>query len=188
VWVGDNAILTARHCVAAVRDAVNSDKTEGTADVGEVGLSIKYGIEKEFGGDMSLEGSHISKVVAVDDEHDLALLQAVGKGIPKHQIVRLAEYNPAIGSRLDIVGHPNGILWSYYVGYVAGYRDQVGDKDIVGPFIQVEAPIWHGNSGGGIFYGGKLVGIVSFAAGHAPSLAFGIGLKTLRTFLTVNLK
>jgi S1-C subfamily serine protease len=57
------------------------------------------------------------------------------------------------------------------------------DDELLGPWMQVSAPIWYGNSGGGAFDAeGSLVGIASFKA-LAPNVAFYVHLETIREFL-----
>jgi hypothetical protein len=213
VWVGSNAILTARHCVTSVMEhmnneidarnekitrdmsAIGKDKTEIEKEMIprflEVGLPIHYILENEVTSpDQEPTAVHLSRSAFVDNDHDLALLHADGVAIPAHEVAELAYNNPAIGEVIHVVGHVKGLYWSYIQGTVSAYRSELEEapEGIKGPFTQVSAPVYFGNSGGGCFdEGGKLIGVVSFIA-PAPSTTFLIGLKPLRLFLNAHLQ
>ena len=117
----------------------------------------------------------------------MALLRAVGSAIPDHDYAKLASYAPAIGEKIHIVGHVKGLYWSYIEGVVSGYRLEVPaakvEAHMSGPFMQLSAPVYFGNSGGGVFNSdGDLVGVVSFMLG-APLTNFAIPVKRIRALV-----
>jgi serine protease Do len=133
---------------------------------------------------------HVGKVVGWALDRDLALIEAVGKAVPEHEYATLASDDPAMMESLTVVGHPKGLYWTYMTGSCAGVRDTLphmsksseGDKRI-GPFLQVEAPVYFGNSGGGAFNDrGELVGIASFLL-RLPGEGFFIGRESMHAFL-----
>ncbi len=172
VWISPHNMLTAGHCAAA---AVQRYHARSTTPEFPYGFEINY---------QATEGGKVftSYLVKLDLDHDLALLWA--PTAPTHGSASLALFSPSIGEELHIVGHPGGIPWTYHHGYVAGYRaEDFVDMEIVGPFLQVSAPIFGGNSGGGAFDNdGALVGICSFTM-RAPGTGYFIHLKTIRKFL-----
>ena len=136
-------------------------------------------------------------VIVVDPTHDLALIEAGGSNLPLHDIAVVADENPGIGETLHIVGQPKGLYWSYITGVVSAYRKslpesrsivtEVNELKVVGPYMQVSAPVWYGNSGGGAFdTDGKLVGIASFLTGSPVSCHF-IHPDVIRLLLTDHL-
>lgn len=133
---------------------------------------------------------HLSHVVSWNEEHDLALLEAAGQAIPSHEIAKVAAAVPAMGERIHVCGHPKGLYWTFLEGTVAGYRQSLphlsakGDKvKSVGPYLQLEVPIYFGNSGGGAFDdAGQLIGIADFML-KLPSEGFFIPVDPIRTFL-----
>ena len=180
VWVGRNEILTAHHCVQA---AANLD-SEDDEDLDAMGIKIHFTLQQEnMGVGESPSVIHLSTVVAVDPTHDLALVKAEGEAIPAHPIAKLVDISPAIGERVYIVGHVKGLYWSFISGTVAAYRSSLPYAKNGGPFMQLSAPVYYGNSGGGVFNAdGELCGIVSFMA-SAPMTNFAIDIYSLDKFL-----
>jgi S1-C subfamily serine protease len=126
---------------------------------------------------------HLTYVLSLSNEYDLALLKIVGE-IPLHGIARLADKSPGVGEKLYIVGHPHGLTYTHTEGNVGAYRVKLpeaeDDKAMAGPYLQVSAPVWKGNSGGGAFNEeGELIGICSFMVG-VPNSSFFVHLDTLR--------
>lgn len=218
VWVDDKHILTANHCVEGEqewqqerldkRKEANKEEPKslqellqrlfggGNLEEGDtiekMGLKVHYIVEKEvMGVAAEPSGWHLSKVVAFDSEHDLALLEAQGQLLPPHKIAKLAGETPALGEHVNLVGHQTGLYWTYMEGMVSAYRDaehyqrlSAGrDKDSKGPYMQLQAPVFYGNSGGGAFNDyGELVGI-AVRITRAPNVAFYVHRDTIKSFL-----
>jgi S1-C subfamily serine protease len=117
-----------------------------------------------------------------DEASDLALLLAAVP--PSHATAALAPGNPPEGEDVDIVGHPAGFVWTLSRGCVSGYR--VRDEEHVR--MQLSAPVFFGNSGGGAFVRGQLVGIahtIAFSRNMpVPNVAFFVTLSDIRSFLS----
>ena len=221
VWVDDKHILTANHCVEGElewqQDRLDARKQKqnvegpltlqqllqklfGGGDLPEVdkiekkGLKIHYIVEKEVMG-VAAEpaGWHLSKAVAFDEEHDLALLEVQGQLQPPHKVARVASETPELGEHVNIVGHQTGLYWTYMGGQVSAYRDEdhykrlsAGRDDAKGPYMQVQSPIFYGNSGGGCFNDyGELVGI-AVRITRAPEVGFFVHRDTIASFLDKN--
>lgn len=188
VWVSRTEIVTAHHCVQAAANYLANPELDGDGpDVDPNGVKITYIIGSEANGvGEEPTGLHMAMAIGLDSDHDIAVLRAMGNAIPGHKVARLADHMPGIGEEIYTIGHVAGFYWSYVRGVVSAYRDDLpGAKglNISGPFIQLSAPIYHGNSGGGIFdEDGELVGIVSFTAG-APVTSFAIPIKRVRVLL-----
>lgn len=106
-------------------------------------------------------------VLAVHDRIDLAVLEAVGR-LPAHAVAEPGP-TPRYADRVLVVGHPQGLGWSVAEGLVTGTRTYDGAH-----WLQASAPVWFGNSGGGLFdTHGRLVGITSH--GHALPFAQHLG-------------
>lgn len=181
VWVSETEILTAHHCVQAAANAAAGVGEDEDVDV--VGAKIYY-IEKNevMGYKRDPSALHWAKVEKADKLHDLALVRAVGAAIPGHDIAKIASSVPNRGDGVHIVGHVTGLFWTYIEGVVAGYRsDLYMEKG--GPFLQLSAPVYFGNSGGGVFNNdGELVGIVSFMM-RAPLTNFAIPVDSINRFM-----
>lgn len=219
VWVDEKHILTANHCVDGElewqQERLDKRKEKSEEEpqtlqqllqklfgggggpeeadrVEKTGLKIHYIVEKEvMGVAAEPSGWHLSKVVAFDEAHDLALLEAVGELQPPHKVAKLAKSTPEMGEHINMVGHPTGLYWTYIDGHVSAYRDadhyqrlNVGrGDDAKGPYMQVQAPVFYGNSGGGCFNDyGELVGI-AVRISRVPDSGFYVHLDTVRDFL-----
>ncbi len=183
VWISETHILTAGHCMAGLARHIKG-KDEGEVD--PVGVKVHYIIEREVT-DVGEEPTaiHLAKVEKWNEDKDLALVKAFGKTIPYHNHAELVKEMPALGESVFIVGHPKGLYWSYINGVVSSYRSELsfGPLSNYGPFVQISAPVWFGNSGGGAFDGnGDLVGIASFIT-RAPNTSFFVHPDNIKNFL-----
>ncbi len=210
-WISKSVILTANHCVeglahrlgeeqlleAAAAQGVDSEMLEMMLALGAIdppyvdpATVMVHFIQANEVTNVGQEPSadHIANVLKLSKQDDIALLQVVNPGSLRHEVAQLAEESPAVGEDVYFMGHQNGLYWSYMKGMVSAYRDDMsalfGDdsqRDI--PFMQVQAPVWHGNSGGGAFNSsGELVGMADFIT-RAPDMGFCVHLETIRGFL-----
>jgi Trypsin-like peptidase domain len=221
VWVDETHIVTADHCVKAELDHQQDRLDERKQKDKEEPKTIQSLFARLFGGSMEnteddkieekglvvhfiqenevievgKEPSawHMSRVLAYDEKHDLALLEATGKELAGHRIAKLADTTPEVGEHLNIVGHTTGMFWTYIQGNVSAYRGEdfvktKKDKTDAGPWMQVASPMFFGNSGGGAFNdNGELVGIADWMK-RAPEMGFFIHLDTIKSFLSSSLK
>ena len=88
-----------------------------------------------------------AKVIGVDKKTDLALLKAEGDGFA---YVAFASKPPRVGDWVIAVGNPFGLGGTVTAGIVSARGRDIGS----GPyddFLQIDAPVNHGNSGGPTF-------------------------------------
>ncbi|SHL65862.1 Do family serine endopeptidase [Roseibium suaedae] len=120
-----------------------------------------------------------AKLVGADKRTDLALLKVDAN--KKFTYVKFAEDAPVVGEWVLAIGNPFGLGGSVTAGIVSARGRDIG----AGPyddFIQIDAPINHGNSGGPAFnMKGEVIGIN--AAIYSPSggnvgIAFAIPAST----------
>jgi serine protease Do len=110
-------------------------------------------------------------VVAVSPDIDIAVFEiAEREGLTQ---ARVADVPPVVGDRVYAVGHPYGFEWSVTSGIVSYVTRAIPEY---GRYIQTDAPVNPGNSGGALFNeSGELIGIPSMGR-----VAFGgaqIGLN-----------
>ncbi|AIQ97581.1 HtrA protease/chaperone protein [Prochlorococcus sp. MIT 0801] len=108
-------------------------------------------------------------------ERDLALIKVAGtKGTP----IKLSKNSPEVGSDVVVIGAPSGLEFSLTRGVVSQIRDREN-------FVQIDAPVNPGNSGGPVFNnGGCAIGVVTFKSGEGTEgLNFAIGNKQITKFL-----
>jgi len=102
------------------------------------------------------------KVIGYDVRLDLALVQVQTRGKP----VKFYERRELeLGSTVDVIGHPAGLNFSITRGVVSAVRKEKsvqlqGGQDVL--FVQIDAPTNPGNSGGPVFKGEEVVGVVSW--------------------------
>jgi hypothetical protein len=183
VWISDVEILTAGHCAAAIAEKTQGGGIEGL-DIDPVDVPVHYIVQDEVTSvGKEPTAIHLSKVVSYDKDHDLALLKALGKTIPSHDHTNVVSEMPALGEHVYIVGHPKGMYWSFVEGVISQYHDKLPRDHGEGPYVQISAPVWFGNSGGGAFDSrGDLVGIASFIT-RAPNTSFFVHPDAINKFL-----
>lgn len=198
VWINNDTLLTALHCAQGAATMVEIKKLP--LDLRKfaplfikrvqdpTGIEMSYITENEVVGlEEKPKNTYTSIVVAIDENHDLALLKAK-KNIPNHNWLRISNYMPKVGDKVYVIGHQGGLYFTVMDGMVAAIRetypiDLDDDFNIQGPLIQVFSSIYYGNSGGPIIsQNGEIIGIVSFIA-KAPNQGFGIAPPSIKQFI-----
>lgn len=188
VWVAKDTFVTAGHCVEDLGKPFEQVLLEhlvpeasweevGIKKWNPVGQAMTYSARNDIRDTetRTIRGTHPGKVLAYDKAHDLALVRATPDStdaIPDHDIATVAS-SARVGQPVHIVGHTIGLWWSYTHGYVAQIRPAMPNfhEDKMNT-LQVSAPVFFGNSGGGAFNeDGQLVGVMSWIR-KGPSLGF----------------
>src|SRR5688572_18843767 len=124
--------------------------------------------------------THKAKVVGVDPRTDLALIKVEGGNFP---YVKLADNPPRIGDWVIAVGNPFGLSSTVTAGIVSARGRDIG----AGPyddFIQIDAPVNRGNSGGPTFdVNGNVIGVnaaIFSPSGGNVGIAFAIPAETVQ--------
>ena len=126
-----------------------------------------------------------AKVVGTDPKTDLALLKVEQKG--DYPFVTLAKEMPHIGDWVVAIGNPYGLGGTVTAGIISAEGRDIGD----GPydrFLQIDAPINRGNSGGPTFnMQGQVVGVntaIYSPSGGSVGIGFAIPSTTADTVVT----
>lgn len=116
-----------------------------------------------------------AKVVGTDPKTDIALLKVTGRD--DFPYVKLSESVPAVGSWVIAMGNPFGLGGTVTAGIVSATGRDIGN----GPyddFMQIDAPVNSGNSGGPTFdMKGEVVGVntaIFSPSGGNVGIAFAI--------------
>ena len=122
------------------------------------------------------------KVLAKDARLDLALVKVQSRGKP----VRFySDKTVDLGETVEAIGHPKGLEFSITRGVVSSLRkiERDGGKEVL--FIQTDAPINKGNSGGPLFLRGKVVGVntLGWAKHQAEGLNFSVHYSEVLRFI-----
>ena len=122
-----------------------------------------------------------AKVVGTDPRTDLALLKVKDSG--NYPYVQLADAKARIGDWVLAIGNPFGLGGTVTAGIVSAQGRDIGS----GPyddFIQIDAPINRGNSGGPTFnQAGEVVGVntaIYSPSGGNVGIAFAIPASTVK--------
>jgi serine protease Do len=151
---GDGYVVTNNHVVA------NGTSFEVTTDNGK---------------------TYQAKVIGTDPQTDLALIKVIGGG--DFPYVRLAAEVPRVGEWVLPVGNPFGLGGTVTAGIVSARGRDIG----AGPyedFIQIDAPVNKGNSGGPSFnVRGEVIGVntaIFSPSGGSVGVAFDIPAETVK--------
>jgi len=192
VWIDQYTILTAFHCVADLGRPPVTDLLEqllqGLGDSVPPELRTWTAVWDPTGQPEPyfLKGDKVTKRAVVayfDRKLDLALLEDVNP--PPHAVAHLGRTCLRDGEEVDVVGSPSGFAFSYSHGYISSTIDGAPGKQF--KTLEIAAPIWFGNSGGGAFdANGDLAGIADYMAssGHGVApMGFFIHRDVVRDFL-----
>ena len=125
--------------------------------------------------------SYDAKVIGTDTRTDLALIKVDGTDFP---YVKLADSTPRVGDWVLAVGNPFGLGGTVTAGIVSARGRDIG----AGPyddFIQIDAPVNKGNSGGPTFdVDGNVIGVntaIFSPSGGSVGIAFAIPADTVKS-------
>lgn len=137
----------------------------------------------------------VSKVLAVDAVHDLALLRVLYISGPPLDLADDPDSDDpqwkipegftlitslSIGEEVYAIGNPEGLEGTFSQGIVSGIRF-INKKS----YIQITAPISHGSSGGPVLNkNGEVVGIAVGALRSGQNLNFAIPVSELRSLVS----
>ena len=128
--------------------------------------------------------TYSAKVIGTDSRTDLALIKVDGNDFP---YVKLADTTPRIGDWVLAVGNPFGLGGTVTAGIVSARGRDIG----AGPyddFIQIDAPVNKGNSGGPTFdVDGNVIGVntaIFSPSGGSVGIAFAIPADTVKSVIT----
>src|ERR1700742_1607610 len=126
--------------------------------------------------------TYTAKVIGADPKTDIALIKVEGGSNFPH--VPLAEKQPRIGDWVLAVGNPFGLGGTVTAGIVSARGRDIGN----GPyddFIQIDAPVNKGNSGGPSFdIDGNVIGVntaIFSPSGGSVGIAFDIPSETVKS-------
>jgi serine protease Do len=125
--------------------------------------------------------SYTAKVIGTDTRTDLALIKVEGRN--DFPFVHLADTSPRIGDWVLAVGNPFGLGGTVTAGIVSARGRDIG----AGPyddFIQIDAAVNKGNSGGPTFdVDGNVIGVntaIFSPSGGSVGIAFDIPAETVK--------
>ena len=129
----------------------------------------KRGIAKLVGQE---EQFAIDGYVAIDKDHDLAILKVTGLHAPALPLGN--SDNVQVGETVYAVGNPRGLEGTFSPGAISSVRS--GDNTVIrGKILQITAPISPGSSGGAVLNNrGQVIGIAVATRVDGQNLNFAI--------------
>src|SRR5438128_4676834 len=125
--------------------------------------------------------TYTAKVIGTDPRTDLALIKVAGR--TDFPFAKLSDSKPRIGDWVVAVGNPFGLGGTVTAGIVSASGRDIGN----GPyddFIQIDAPINKGNSGGPAFdMNGNVIGVntaIFSPSGGSVGIGFDIPASTAK--------
>ena len=126
--------------------------------------------------------TYTAKVIGTDPKTDLALIKVEGGS--DFPYVKLAEKTSRVGDWVVAVGNPYGLGGTVTAGIISARGRDIG----AGPyddFIQIDAPVNSGNSGGPTFdVNGNVIGVntaIFSPSGGSVGIAFAIPADTVKS-------
>jgi serine protease Do len=127
--------------------------------------------------------THTAKVIGTDSRTDLALIKVEGGPFP---YVKLSDKAPRIGDWVLAVGNPFGLGGTVTAGIVSARGRDIG-ASAYDDFIQIDAPVNKGNSGGPTFdTEGNVIGVntaIFSPSGGSVGIAFAIPADTVNSVI-----
>ena len=128
--------------------------------------------------------TYTAKVIGTDPKTDIALIKIDGRN--DFPFVRLGDTPPRVGDWVLAVGNPFGLGGTVTAGIVSARGRDIG----AGPyddFIQIDAPVNKGNSGGPSFdVNGNVIGVntaIFSPSGGSIGIGFAIPSDTVKTVI-----
>src|SRR5215831_9026684 len=126
---------------------------------------------------------HKAKVIGTDPRTDLALIKVENGPFP---YVKLSDRTPRIGDWVLAVGNPFGLGGTVTAGIVSARGRDIG-ASAYDDFIQIDAPVNKGNSGGPTFdTDGNVIGVntaIFSPSGGSVGIAFAIPSDTVSSVI-----
>jgi len=186
-------ILTNHHCIESYVRVVNRERViDGTVQEVRVEELRDVIVSQESYAGHRQVGSAAwqSVIVARWKGSDLALLQIRADSIPHTRFAQVFGGDTVYrGETIYVVGNPSGLTASIHKGIVSSvqrmFRFSWTNEDT--PFIQIDAGVSGGNSGGSLMNEhGELIGIPAAGIRNQGQLGLAIPFFQIQKFLTDN--
>lgn len=118
-------------------------------------------------------------IVADDPENDLAIIKVDGRNLSALPLAPTESVN--VGDRVVAIGSPLGLENTVSDGIISGLRDDANGRK----WLQITAPVSHGNSGGPLLaMDGRVLGVVTLGStAAAQNLNFAVPSDSVRALL-----
>jgi S1-C subfamily serine protease len=126
-------------------------------------------------------------VISIDRRLDLALIETATRG----RELRIHSGPIKLGATVEAIGHPKGYSFTITRGVISGMRKAPSSTErspTPVEYVQTDAPISPGNSGGPLFLGESVIGVNDWARVDKGSqnLNFSVSFNEINDFLRKN--
>lgn len=134
------------------------------------------------------DGASINgKVLTADKRRDLALIKTQTTGTP----AKLSGKEVSVGLPVEVVGHPQGLQYTLTRGIVSQVRTMPPASGVgsgLVSYVQLDASISPGNSGGPVYQDGSVIGVATWkvALKSSENLNFAVHRDEVASFLREN--
>jgi S1-C subfamily serine protease len=177
---GSGSLIAMKSLMATNRSGVLLTNAHVVGDAKEVAVIFKPQKEGEkIGRAHAIRG----RVVKVDPERDLALVEI--ESVPAHAVtIPFGSMSEAqVGADVHAIGHPEGQTWTYTKGLISQLRPDYKWATHKADVIQTQTPLNPGNSGGPLIGdSGKMIGVNSFKQ-PGETLNFAVAINEVEKFL-----
>ena len=129
--------------------------------------------------------SYPARLVGSDAQSDLAVIKVEGRA--DFPYVRLADRQPRIGDWVLAIGSPYGLSGTVTAGIVSARGRDIGSSSY-DDFVQIDAPVNQGNSGGPAFdIDGNVIGVntaIYSPTGGSVGIAFAVPAEIAKAVVT----
>ena len=186
----ERLVLTNFHCIESfARTTKKRQIVDGKIEMVEVADNQDVPLSQKTYKNYELVSSknYLSNIIAMDPTNDLALLQFKSDSIP-YTIESKITTEPIIrGMTVYVVGNPAGLDASVHRGIVSSVNRIFNIGGMEHPYIQIDAGIVGGNSGGALYDGhGNFLGIPSAGSPRNEVLGLVTPAPLIVTFLEEN--
>lgn len=190
-------VLTAHHCLTGFISTKELDETQPDGTVKKVTREVLDDVtvaQKSYQGYQLVGDANYSAVIVAHERKvDMGLLQLRADTIPQTIASKVLPETQKVqrGDRVWVVGNPLGILDATLTSGIVSSTTRMmktpwADDENV-PFIQTDAAINSGNSGGALYNDdGQLIGIPDAGWRGANNLSLALTPESIRGFLTRN--
>ena len=188
ISVEHRLVLTNNHCITSYVRKVTRDIVEDgevinkeVSDNRDVPLS-----QKSYDGHRVISSAEYQSVIVYRDPSlDLALLQMRSTSIPMSSFSPIYSGDIQRGEVVFVVGNPLGLDASITKGIISSTNRMLRMQGVDRTYIQVDAGIARGNSGGALYNEhGELIGVPALTA-PGTQVGMAIPYYTIKEFLTL---
>ena len=183
VWINDEQILTAYHCVRDTDMFGMATSPEGSEIGKKIEVAYYYDYMPLNHAPSIIKESHTSVVIKLAPGSDLALLK-INDAYHSHHYAPVAQGAINDADPVTVVGHPLGYGYVWLPGTIVYSEYMESPHGYIIKMLMITSSAYFGNSGGAAFnMNGEVIGICSWLT-RGPQMTFFVHRDEIAKFLT----